>query len=71
MEQVMRYIHVVLAATIAGLTLAGGSYAQSYGPTPRIVKPNVLPKPLANRLIKRPTAEDIRAAQQAEKTVRR
>ena len=71
MERVMRITHVVLAATIAGLGLAGGSYAQSYGPTPLIVKPNVLPKPLANRLIKRPTAEETRAAQQAEKEVRR
>ena len=69
-EHVMRLTRVVLAVTIAGLAFAGGSYAQSYVPTPRIVKPNVLPKPLANRLIKRPTAEEIRAAKQAEKPVR-
>ena len=66
----MRLTRVVLAATIAGLALAGGSYAQSYAPTPRIIKPNVLPKPLANRLVKRPTAEETRAAHQAEKAVR-
>ena len=70
MEHVMRLTHAILAATIAGLALAGGSYAQSYKPTLPVVKPNVLPKPLANRLIERPTAEDIRAAQQAKKTVR-
>ena len=46
-----------VAATTLLIALSQGAVAQSYAPAKRIVKPNILPKPVANRLIKRPDYE--------------
>ncbi len=62
----MKYTFVVLAAIMTGLAFTQGVTAQSYMPTPPVVKPNVLPKPVANRLIKRPTAEQTKGAENAD-----
>lgn len=53
--------HTRMTFLAAGLVLAAcqAVSAQSYVPAPPIARPNILPKPVANRLIKRPakTAE--------------
>ena len=55
------------AAVLLGFALSQGAMAQAYPPVNPIIKPNVLPKPVANRLIKRPTISQQKDAEQADK----
>ena len=62
----MRLTGPILAA-FACLAMTHGAGAQSYTPTPPVVKPNILPKPVANRLVKRPIAGQIKDGKNAAK----
>jgi hypothetical protein len=55
----MKHARITFAAAALVLAACQAAVAQTYVPAPPIARPNVLPKPVANRLIKRPakTAE--------------
>jgi hypothetical protein len=59
----MKYCQSMLAAAAIAMAACAPALAQGYVPTPPIARPSVLPKPVANRLIKRDTkAENHRKA---------
>jgi len=49
----MKYTKMSFAAAALVLAVCQTVAAQGYTPTPPIARPNILPKPVANRLIKR------------------
>ena len=49
----MKYTKISLAAAALVLAACQTVAAQGYTPTPPIARPNIMPKPVANRLIKR------------------